>query len=118
MTPRGALNLTGAVLVMAGLDLAGSVAAKEWTLRRERAWFLAGLACFLVLFAVYAHSLRLAELSLVTIAWVVVLQVGLLVVDRVRYGVTLPLGHWLAIAAILALQGYLILAPTTGEDVT
>jgi hypothetical protein len=52
-----------------------------------------------------------AELSVVTFGWIVFLQVGLLILDRVRYGVELPPGKWVAIAAILVLQAYLILAP-------
>ena len=31
--------------------------------------------------------------------------------ERVRYEVDLPPGKWVAIAAILVLQGYLVLAP-------
>lgn len=71
----------------------------------------AGLLTFGVLFGVYAASLKVAELSTVTFGWVVFLQVGLLVLERVRYGVELPPGKWAAIAAILVLQAYLILAP-------
>jgi hypothetical protein len=39
------------------------------------------------------------------------------ILDRVRYGVELPPGKWVAIAAILILQAYLVLAPnaTVGE---
>jgi hypothetical protein len=101
----------GAMLVLAGLDMVGAVLAKEWALRQHPAWFLAGLATFGLLFAVYAASLHIAELSVVTLGWVVFLQVGLLVIDSVRYGVSYPLGKWLAIAAILLLQGFLVLAP-------
>ena len=68
----------------------------------------AGLLSFGALFAVYAVSLRLAELSTVTFGWIVTLQVGLLLLERVRYEVVLPSGKWAAIVAILA---YLILAP-------
>jgi hypothetical protein len=105
----------GAMLALAGLDFAGALFAKEWAEGRHVAWFFGGLLTFGLLFAVYAASLRVAELSVVTFGWIVFLQVGLLLYERLRYGVELPPGKWAAIAAILALQAYLILAPN-GDD--
>ena len=105
-----ALSL-GAMLALAGLDMIGAVLAKEWTMRQHPAWFLAGLATFGLLFAVYAASLHVAELSVVTLGWVVFLQVGLLVIDSVHYGVSYPLTKWLAVAGVLLLQAFLVLAP-------
>ena len=103
------------VLLLAGLDLAGSVLAKEWA-GASRPWaFAAGAGVFLVLFAVYAVGLRYAEMSTVTFGWIVVLQVGVLVVERLRYGVNLPTGKWLAIVLIVVLQAYLVLAPSGPE---
>jgi hypothetical protein len=64
------------------------------------------------LFVVYAVGLRYAEMSTVTFGWIVVLQVGVLAVERFRYDVALPPGKWVAIAAIIALQAYLVLAPS------
>jgi hypothetical protein len=100
-----------AMVALAGLDIIGAVLAKEWAERQHGAWFLAGLATFGILFTVYANSLKVAELSVVTLGWVVFLQVGLLLIDHFRYGVTLPPGKWLAIGLILALQSYLVLTP-------
>ena len=100
-----------AMLALAGLDFVGALFAKEWVEHRQPAWFLAGLIAFGVLFAVYAYSLQYAELSVVTFGWIIFLQVGLLLYERLRYGVDLPPAKWVAIALILALQAYLILAP-------
>ena len=100
-----------AMILLAGLGLVGALLAKEWAERHHAAWFVGGLLTFGVLFAVYAASLRLAELSVVTFGWIVFLQVGLLLCDRLRYGVELPPAKLVAIAAILALQAYLVLAP-------
>lgn len=110
-TWRFYLVSTGAMLALAGLDFVGSVFAKEWTERQQPLLFLAGLASFVVLFVVYAHALKIAELSIVTFGWVLFLQVGLVLLDALHYGVRLPPGKWLAIAGLLVLQGYLILAP-------
>lgn len=104
----------GAMLVLAGLDVVGSIFAKEWAEGRHAGWFFAGLLCFGILFTVYATSLKVAELSVVTFGWIVFLQVGLLLYERLRYDVELPPAKWAAIAAILALQAYLILAPNGG----
>ncbi len=107
----------GAMVALAGLDMLGAVLAKEWAERQHGVWFLAGLLTFGVLFAVYAASLRVAELSVVTFGWIVFLQVGLVLFDRFRYGVALPPAKWLVIGLILALQAYLVLAPNGGADV-
>lgn len=103
-----------AMLALAGLDFIGAVFAKAWVEDRQTTWFFAGLVAFGVLYVVYAHSLRFAELSVVTFGWVIFLQVGLLVYERLRYDVMLPPAKWAAIAVILALQAYLILAPNAG----
>jgi hypothetical protein len=105
------VTLVVIMLLLAALDLVGAIVAKEWTLGRSSWFFVAGTASFVVLFAVYAVGLRYAELSTVTFGWIVGLQVAVLVVERVRYEVELPPGKWVAIAAILLLQGYLVLAP-------
>jgi hypothetical protein len=108
----GAVVATVAMVALAALDLAGAFAAKEWAEHRSAVPMLLGLAAFGVLFWVYASSLQYAELALVTMGWVVMLQVGLVVLDRVRYGVELPPGKWVAIVVLLAAQAYLLLAPT------
>ena len=100
-----------AMIALALLDFIGAVFAKEWADTRQPWWFVAGLATFMGLFVVYALSLKSAELSVVTIGWVVFLQVGLLLYERVRYGAELPPLKWVAIVLILILQVYLVLVP-------
>ena len=103
---------TSAMVVLAALDLAGAVAAKEWADNGNVRGLVLGSVSFLVLWWVYASSLKYAELSLVTMGWIVILQVGLLLLDRWRYGVELPAGKWVAIAVVLLAQAYLLLAPS------
>jgi hypothetical protein len=105
------LLLVGAMVMLAALDFLGAVLAKEWAEGRNHRLFAAGLVAFGALFAVYAVSLKVAELSTVTFGWIVTLQVGLLLLERIRYAVELPNGKRAAIVAILVLQAYLILAP-------
>ena len=103
-----------AMAALAGLDLVGAYAAKEWAATRATAMLLLGLGAFVVLFWVYASALQYAELALVTLGWIVVLQVGLLLVDRFVYAVKLAPGQWVAVVVILAAQGYLVVAPHDG----
>lgn len=111
--PRVAM-LTGAMLILAGLDFCGALLAKQWADQGSRPCFLVGLASFVILFMVYATSLKTAELSMVTMGWVVLLQVGLILVDRFRFQVDITWDKWVAIAVILVLQAYLILDPLSG----
>ena len=106
------LVATLAMAVLAVLDLAGALAAKEAVLRRSAGWAVLGVACFLALFWVYASSLQYAELAPVTFGWIVILQVGLVLLDRMHYGVGIPAGKWVAMVVIVAAQAYLILGPS------
>ena len=65
-----------------------------------------------MLFWVYASSLQYAELAVVTMGWIVLLQVGILVIDRIAFDSSLPAGKLAAIVIILVAQGYLLLAPS------
>lgn len=103
--------LAGIATVLAGIDLLGAVVAKAWSAHRSLTWLLVGTALFALLFWVYASALSFAELSIVTFGWIVILQVGVLLLDRFVYGVELPPGKWVAAAGLLVLQGYLVLAP-------
>jgi len=100
-----------AMILLAVLDLAGSLAAKEAVERKSLALAAVGAGFFLAVFWVYMSSLKVAELSAVTFGWVVILQVGVVLLDRFRYGVIHSPGTWLAIVVLLAAQAYLILAP-------
>lgn len=106
------LLATAATFVLAGLDLAGAYFAKEWMERRETVMLVAGMATFAVLFVVYGKALQIAELSAVTFGWFVFLTVGILLLERVRYGVELSVGKWVAIVVVVLAQSYLILGPS------
>ncbi len=102
-----------AMAALAGLDLVGAFAAKQWAEEKNTVALVLGALSFLVLFWVYASSLQYAELAVVTMGWIVLLQVGIVVIDKVHFGATLPTGKMAAIVVILAAQGYLLLAPST-----
>ena len=98
---------------LAGLDLLGALAAKEWAERQNTAALGLGALSFVVLFWVYASSLQYAELAVVTMGWIVLLQVGIVLVDRLHFGASLPVDKMAAVVVILAAQGYLLLAPSS-----
>jgi hypothetical protein len=101
----------GAMVVLAGLDLAGAVLAKHWSDRGSLISLLGGVAVFGLLFVVYGSSLAYAELATVTFGWVVILQIGVVLLQRVQDGVAIAPDRLVVMLAILALQGYLVLKP-------
>ncbi|MEO7069341.1 MAG: hypothetical protein ABI131_02495 [Nostocoides sp.] len=108
-----AVTAVAAMVSLAALDLVGAYAAKEWSRRGTPLMLAVGVASFLVLFWVYASALQYAELAIVTLGWIVLLQVGLLLIDRLYYGIHLAPTKWAAIVVILAAQAYLLL-PAAG----
>lgn len=106
-----------AMVTLASVDLLASITAKEAVVRRSGSLALIGAGLFLLLFWVYVSSLQYAELAPVTFGWIVVLQIGVLLVDRYRYGTQLPRGAWFAVLLMIATQGYLMhVSDTTGTD--
>lgn len=95
-----------AMVALGALDLIGAALAKSWSEHRSIITMIGGVAVFAVLFVVYGKSLEYAELSTVTIGWIVILQVGVVVLDRLQ-GVAIPPSKMGAIVLILLLQAYL-----------
>jgi hypothetical protein len=115
------MRAVGFMVVLAGLDCGGTILAKEWTVHRAHWQLVVGAACFVALFGVLIVGLRYAEMSILTIGWIVTLQAAIIAVDRARYGTALSTKGWLAMAAILALQAYLLIGaatePAAGDSV-
>jgi hypothetical protein len=103
-----------AMLILAVLDLAGALAAKESVERRSYSLAVFGVVLFVLLFWVYASSLQYAELAPVTFGWIVILQVGVVLVDRFRYDVHLSGGKVAAVLVMLLAQAYLLVSPSSG----
>ena len=102
-----------AMAVLAGLDLLGAIAAKEWAEKQSIAAIAFGTIASVALFWFYASSLQYAELAVVTMGWIVLLQVGIVIVDRVHFGTMLSADKIGALIIILVAQGYLVLAPSS-----
>ena len=114
MTRVGGIGIVaGLTIVLAGLDIVESVLAKEWSVRRDHWLLLAGIATSFALFALFVVAIRFTEMSTVTIGWIVLMQGGLMITERVRYGIHHATGTWLAIGAMVVLQVYVISSSST-----
>ena len=103
--------VVGITALLAVLDLTGAILAKEWADRRHHWLFAVGAVCAVGLFVVFAVAVRFAEMSTVTLCWVVTMQVGLMLAEQFRYGVGHGPDRWAAVLAMVALQVYLLAAP-------
>ena len=105
----------GAIVLLAGLDLLGAVMARRYADHRSWLALVGGGAVFVTLFWVYGRSLAYAELATITFGWVVLLQVGVIVIDRFTSHTSIATGKLVAMVAIVVLQGYLLLTGASGR---
>jgi hypothetical protein len=110
MTSRPAFA-AALIVVLAGLDLVGAMFARRYLEQRSLFALVAGCSAFVALFVVYALSLRYAEMSTVTFGWIVLLQVGVLLMERFQRNISLSPDRAVVVIALLALQAYLMLTP-------
>jgi hypothetical protein len=101
------MPLIGLMAVLAALDLVGAGLARSWAQHGSVLSLAGGIGVFGVLFVVYGRSLRYAELSTVTIGWIVLLQVGVLVLDATA-GAHVPPAKVVVLVIMLCLQAYVI----------
>ena len=104
-----------AAVVLAALDLLGSYLAKEFSVRPRWLLMAAGVGSFALLFIVYVRSLRIVELWAVTFCWVVLLEVGVLLLDRFRFDTSIPLSKLLVAGLIVVLQVWLLIPSKTSN---
>ena len=101
------LSVVGFMLALAAIDFLGALVAQDFSDRRRLSTFVVGAALSVALFVVYAVALRLANLSIVTMGWIVMLQVAVITFDVVRHGLHLSLVQWTAVSVIIVLQVFL-----------
>jgi len=100
------------LVLLTTLDLLGSAAAKEAVERRSALIAAIGAALFVAMFFVFASALQISGLVVVTVGWCVLVQVGVLLMDRLHYGVHLTPGKYLAVIVAVAAQAYLVAGPS------
>lgn len=98
-----------AIVILAALDLLAAFLAKEFSIRPRWVVFAGGIVAFAVLFVVYIKSLAVTELWIVTFGWVVLLEIGVLLVDRIHFGTSIPTYKYVVAAMIVGLQIVLLL---------
>jgi multidrug transporter EmrE-like cation transporter len=89
------------------LDLAGTVFAKEWAIRRAPGLLLIGLAVHAVLFTVFAISMRRVPMTVVTAVWCALVLIAVPLIDWLRYGTRLGADRCSAVALIVVAGTYL-----------
>jgi len=87
--------------------MSSGVVAKGWAGTSSRWLLLGGCAIYVVLFWLHGLSLRIGQLSTITIGWVVIVTVANMALDHFVYDVQFPLPKWLAALAALLLLVYL-----------
>jgi hypothetical protein len=107
-THHGSIAAVGAIVALAALDLLGALLARRWADHHSTVALVSGIVVFGLLFVVYSKSLDYGDLATVTMGWVVLLQVGVVLIDHYRNAVAVPLDRWLVIVLILAGQAYLM----------
>ena len=98
-----------AMVTLAALDLLGALLARQWATHRSLVALVGGVAVFGLLFLVYGKSLDYAHLTTVTLGWLVLLQLGVMVLDRMQGGAGLSWDRVAAMLGVLVLQAYLTL---------
>lgn len=105
-----------AMLGLAGLDLTGALLAKELA-ARPRLWMYAlAIAMWVLVFVVYVWSIRYEDLWLITFGWITMLQVGVLLLDRFRFGTEVSGRRWLLAALLIVVQVAILLPDHHGGD--
>ncbi len=109
------LGIAGFMLALAALDFTGALVAQDFADRRRLSTLVIGSALSVALFVVYAVALRVADLSIVTMGWIVMLQVALIGWDVVRNGLHLSHTQWAAVLAVIGLQVFLTATTQTRD---
>lgn len=110
-------RLLALLIVLASLDVTATIFLKEAALRRSPLLALGGIAFMIAVAEVLLYAVNAADLTIVSLGWIVLFQVIIVGVDHVRYHVT-PGGIQAAgIAVALAGLSVAALAPTSGPPV-
>jgi hypothetical protein len=109
------LSVLGLMLALAGIDFAAALVAQDFADRRRGIVLLLGCALQVTLFLVYALALRLASLSIVTLGWIVLLQVALFATDLARGRLHPGAAQWTAVVVVLVAQAFLVATTTSSS---
>ncbi len=96
------------MVVLAAIDVVGGVLAKSWSIGGSWTIFAFGCAVYLGLFWLYGLSLRIGQLSTVTIGWVVLVTLADMALDRFHYNVHYPTSKWVAAFVAVGMLAYLV----------
>ena len=107
-----AVVLPALVALLSGLDIVGGLLAKSWSQRHSGAALIVGSGLFVLVFVVYGLALQLGRFSVVTVAWIVVVTVVDMIIDRFCFQADLPLSKWVAMLVAVAALAYVSIGST------
>lgn len=104
--------MLAAIVALAGLDSTAVVLFKEAAAQRNPLYAIYGIGLLICVAGVLIVTLDMADLTIVSLGWIVMFQVVVMVVDALKYGVY-P-GRVQAVAILIALMGLIVagLAPS------
>lgn len=95
-------TLLGVLVLLAGVDSLATLALKEAAIRRDPRLMAAGILGMVTLGLIVMLASRIAELTLVSLGWIVLFQVVVTFADVRWYGVRLGVVQSVAIAVAIA----------------
>ena len=111
------LVLIGVLTLLAGVDSLATLALKEAMARRDPALAAAGILGMVTLGVIVMVASRIAELTLVSLGWIVLFQVIVTFADVRWYGVRLSTVQAVAIGvAMAALVVAIVATPARVEE--
>jgi hypothetical protein len=100
--------MLAAIVALAGLDSTAVVLFKEAAAQRDPLYAIYGIGLLICVAGVLIVTLDMADLTIVSLGWIVMFQVVVMVVDAVKYGVY-P-GRVQALAVVMALLWLIVAA--------
>lgn len=105
------LRLLAILTLLAGLDVAATVAIKQAVVKAEPMYMIAGIFAMIAVAGVLALAIDKTELTVVALGWIILFQVLIVAVDRFMYGVRPGPVETIALVVALIALTVAMLAP-------
>lgn len=112
------LRLLGVLSLLAGLDVAATVAIKQAVVRRDPIFMVVGIGCMIAVAGVLALAIEATELTVIALGWIILFQVLIVVVDRLMYGVHPGTVQMIALVVALIALTVAAIAPSSSSSPT
>lgn len=110
------IRLLGAMLLLATLDATAALFLKEAVQHRNPLFAVYGIVLMVAVAGVLMWTLELAELTIVSLGWIILFQVAVMVIDRYRYDVVPGRVQLIAIIVAVIALAVAALAPNAAQE--